>query len=123
MRGDRAYLFSKNLFPLAKVEVKAEGTRLKYGLKDSVRHVQYPVPPLRVLKLSVEIAKEGKLTSFQDPIKELVTTQADRKIVLSSGTEKQKLLQLVRVVKELDPDIILTSGGDSYLFPYLIHPQ
>lgn len=121
LHGDRAYLFSKNLFPLAKVEVEAEGTRLKYGLKDSVRHVQYPVPPLLVLKLSVEIAKEGKLTSFQDPIKKLVTTQADRKTVLSSGTEKQKLLQLVRVVKELDPDIILTSGGDSYLFPYLIH--
>jgi DNA polymerase I len=25
------------------------------------------------------------------------------------------------MVKELDPDIVLTSGGDSYLFPYLIH--
>jgi len=121
LHGDRSYLFSYDLFPLAKVEVEAEGACLKYTLKDSVKHVYYPVPPLRVLKLAVEIAKEGKITSFHDPIKEVVTTQADRKIVLSSGTEKEKLLQLVRVVEELDPDIILTSGGDSYLFPYLIH--
>jgi len=121
LHGDRSYLFSHDLFPLAKVEVEAEHSHLNYTLKDSVRHVHYSVPPLRVSKLDVAIAKEGKLTSFQDPIKEVVATQADRKIVLSSGTEKQKLLQLVSVVKELDPDIILTSGGDSYLFPYLIH--
>ena len=121
LHGDRHYLFSNDLFPLAKVEVEAEDTCLKYALKDSVRHVRYPVPPLRVLRLDVKITKKGKLTSFQDPIKELVTTQADRKIVLSYGTEKQKLLQLVKVVKELDPDIILTAGGDSCLFPYLLH--
>ncbi len=121
LHGDRSYLFSHDLFPLAKVEVEIEASHLKYTIEDSVKRVHYSVPPLRVSKLDVEIAKEGKLASFQDPIKELVTTQADRKLVLSSGTEKEKILQLVRVVKELDPDIILTSGGDSYLFPYLIH--
>jgi DNA polymerase I len=121
LHGDRAYLFSHDLFPLAKVEVDPEASHLNYTLKDSVKCVHYPIPPLRVSRLNVKIAREGKLTSFQDPIKELVVTQANRKIVLSSGTEKEKLLQLVRVVKELDPDIILTSGGDSYLFPYLIH--
>ncbi|MBN1357581.1 hypothetical protein JW988_02325 [Candidatus Bathyarchaeota archaeon] len=121
LHGDRSYLFSHNLFPLAKVEVETEDSHLKYTLKDSVRYVHYPVLPLRVSKLDVKIAKEGKLTSFQDPIKEVGATQADKKMVLNSGTEKQKLLQLVSVVKELDPDIILTSGGDSYLFPYLIH--
>jgi DNA polymerase I len=121
LHGDRSYLFNHDLFPLAKVEVEPEDSHLKYTLKDSVMHVHYPVPPLRISKLDVKIAKEGKLTSFQDPIKKIVMTQADRKIVLSSGTEKQKLLQLVGVAKKLDPDIILTSGGDSYLFPYLIH--
>ncbi|MGW8289095.1 MAG: DNA polymerase domain-containing protein, partial [Candidatus Bathyarchaeia archaeon] len=121
LHGDRYYLFSHDLFPLAKVEVEAEASHLKYTLQDSVRDVHYSVPPLRVAKLDVTIAKEGKLTSFQDPVKEFVTTQAGRKTVLSSGTEKEKLLQLVSVVKTLDPDIILTSGGDSYFFLYLIH--
>ena len=30
-------------------------------------------------------------------------------------------MQLVYAIKKLDPDIILTQSGDSYLFPYLIH--
>jgi DNA polymerase elongation subunit (family B) len=121
LHGDRLYLFSHGLFPLAKVEVEAKESHLKYALKDSVKHLQYHVPPLRISKLEAKIAKEGKIASFQDPIEELIAAQADKEIVLSSGNEKQKLLNLVRVVKESDPDIILTSGGDYYLFPYLIH--
>ena len=121
LHGDRHYLFSHDLFPFAKVKVETKASHLNYTLKDSVKHVHYSVPPLRVSKLDVKIAKEGKITSFQDPVKEFVITQADKKMAVNSGTEKEKLLQLVRVVKELDPDIILTSGGDSYLFLYLIH--
>jgi DNA polymerase I len=121
LHGDRHYLFSHDLFPLAKVEVETEAPHLKYTISDSVRHVHYSVPPLRVAKLDVTIEKKGKLTSFQDSVKEFVTTQAERKIVLNSGTEKEKLLQLVSAVQELDPDIVFTSGGDSYFFPYLIH--
>lgn len=121
LHGDRHYFFSHDLFPLAEVKIEVEGSTLKYTLKDSVKSVRYSVPPLRISKLDVEIAKEGKITSFQDPVKEFVTTQADKKIVIDYGTEKEKLLHFVRAVKELDPDIILTSGGDSYLFPYLIH--
>jgi DNA polymerase I len=121
LHGDRHYLFSHDLFPLAKVEVKVEGTHLKYELNDSVKRVHYSIPPLRVSRLELEIEKEGKITNFQDTIKRVVVTQADKKIVGDYGTEKEKLLQLISVVKELDPDIILTSGGDSYLFPYLLH--
>jgi DNA polymerase I len=121
LHGDRHYFFSRDLFPLAKVEVEVEGAHLKYTLKDSVRHVHYPVPPLHISKLDVKISKEGKLTSFQDPIRSFVVSQADKKVVVDNGTEEEKLLQLVEVVRELDPDIILTAGGDSYLFPYLIY--
>ena len=121
LHGDRSYLFSHNLFPLAKVEVEANASHLKYTLKDAVKHVHYSVPPLRVSRLTAKIAKEGKITSFQDPVKDFVITQVNRKIVVNSGTEQEKLLHLVTAVKELDPDIILTSGGDSYLFPYLLH--
>ena len=34
--------------------------------------------------------------------------------------KKKNFLTLVKTVKELDPDIILTNGGDSHLFSYLI---
>ncbi len=121
LHGDRAYFFTKKLFPLAFVEVAAEETGLKYTLLDSVKRTDYIVPQLRTAKIEVSISKTGRIARFEDPIERIGVTQADRNIALSSGTERQKLLQLVGVVKELDPDIILTSGGDSYLFPYLLH--
>jgi len=121
LHGDRAYLFSRNLFPLARVEVETTEKNLKYKLLDSVKHIHYSVPPLRITKLEVEIAKRTKIASFRDPIDRITATQADKQKVIDSGEEEDKILQIVRVIKNFDPDIILTSGGDSYFFPYLIH--
>ncbi len=121
LHGDRAYLFSRDLFPLAHVEAEVEGQELEYKLLDSVKHRHYTVPPLRITKLEVEIAKKTKLASFSDPIDRIIATQDGKQKRVDSGEEKDKLLQLVRAVRDFDPDIVLTSGGDSYLFPYLIH--
>jgi DNA polymerase elongation subunit (family B) len=41
--------------------------------------------------------------------------------VIESGDEESKLLRFVQVIGELDPDIIVTKGGDQYLFVYLVH--
>jgi DNA polymerase elongation subunit (family B) len=121
LHGDRAYLFSRDLFPLARVKVEAMGETLDYRLLDSVRRNHYSAPSLRVTKLEVEVAKQSKIASFSDPIGRITAMQGDEQKQMDSGREDDKLLQLVRVVKDFDPDIVLTSGGDSYLFPYLIH--
>ena len=121
LHGDRAYLFSHDLFPLALVEVEVEKTGLKYTLLDSVESTDYVIPPLRIAKFEVDIAKKGKIASFKDPIERMLLTQADKQIVVDETTEENKLLQLVSAVETLDPDIVLTVGGDSYLFPYFIH--
>ena len=68
LRGDRAYFFNHDIFPLAFVEVKVEKTGLQYNLLDSVASTDYAIPPLRVLKLEVEIAKKNKIADFNDPI-------------------------------------------------------
>jgi DNA polymerase I len=121
LHGDRSYIFNHDIFPLAFMEVKAEETGLNYTLLDNVKSTHYTVPPLRITKLEVEIAKKGKIASFQDPIEKMVVTQADKRVVVDETAEEDKLLELVSAVQALDPDIILTRGGDSYLFPYLIH--
>jgi DNA polymerase elongation subunit (family B) len=73
------------------------------------------------MKLKVEIAKKGKLSSFDDAIGKITVEQSEQQATTDSGEEADKLLWLTKTVKELDPDIILTSGGDLYIFPYLIH--
>jgi len=120
LRGDRDYFFSHDIFPLAFVEVKKQKAALEYTLLDSITSTDYTVPQMRVLDLEVEIAKKGKIANFKDPIYKIIVTQDEKKVTLDSGDETDKLLQLVKTVKELDPDFVVTHGGDSIFFPYLI---
>ncbi len=77
---------------------------------------------MRVLRLEVDVAKSGIVAGFEDEIRSITLKQDGQDdIMIDYGDEATKLLQLVYAVKKLDPDIILTQSGDSYLFPYLIH--
>jgi len=118
---DRGYLFSKDLFPLALVEIKNQAAELTYTLQDSVASIDYAVPSLRIMKLQVKTAKKGKIANFEDPIGEITLSQEEKLVTIDSSDEVDGLLKLVDLVCELDPDVILTHGGDSYLFPYLIY--
>jgi DNA polymerase I len=120
LRGDRTYFFTHDLFPLAFLEVESLKASLKYTLLDSVESIDYVLPPLRIMQLKIEIAKTGKIASLQDPIAKLSIEQEEKKIVIDSGAESEKFLQLSKIVKYLDPDIIVTNGGDSYFFSYLL---
>ena len=120
LRGDQAYIYERGIFPLAFVEVDVEKSGLKYALLDSVESVDYQVPPLRIMRLWVDVVKKGKIANLDDPIDRIFVSQEGEEVVIDSGSEGEKLLRLVQVVRELDPDVILTRGGDSYLFPYLV---
>jgi DNA polymerase, archaea type len=120
LHTDRAYLFSRDLFPLAFVEINRQGSNLSYTLLDDAKSIDYAVPPLRVLNLEVEIAKSGKIAQFSDPIGQITLTQRETQITLHSKDEAQTILDLTDAVENLNPDFIVTHGGDSYLFPYLV---
>jgi DNA polymerase elongation subunit (family B) len=120
LHGDRSYFFTHDLFPLAFLEVETHKSSLKYTLMDSVESINYSIPPLRIMQLKVEIAKKTKIANLQDPIANITLEQDGKQLIINGGDEAEKLLQLSKTVKKLDPDIILTTGGDSYLFSYLL---
>ncbi len=121
IQSDHLYFFIHDLFPLAFVEIQASKLGLDYTLLDSVKRIDYVVPKLRVVRLEVSVAKSDVVSSFDDPIEKMCLKQEGKEdLIIDYGDEATKLLQLVYAVKELDPDIILTSAGDSYFFPYLI---
>ncbi|MGD0643742.1 MAG: DNA polymerase domain-containing protein [Candidatus Bathyarchaeia archaeon] len=121
VQNDRSYLFSRDLFPLALLEVKVIKSGLDYTLLDSVESIDYVIPKLQVIKLEVEVARKGIIANFDDAIDKICLKQGKEEIAIDCGNEARKLLQLVCAINELDPDIIVTSAGDSYLFPYLIY--
>jgi DNA polymerase, archaea type len=120
LHTDRAYFFSKNLFPLAFVEIERHCDELAYTLLDDVASTEYAVPPLKTLKLQVDIAKSGKIPQFTDSIGRIQLNQQETEITIETKDEAEAIKKLAQSVEELDPDFILTSGGDTYLFPYLV---
>jgi len=117
----QTYFYDRDIFPLAFLGVTVQGGRLAYWLLDSVESVDYAVPPFRLMSMRVEVATEGTIPSFNDPIKSIILEMNGKRIVIDKGNEGEKILEMVEVVKEKDPDIILTRCGDSFFFPYLAH--
>lgn len=120
LKHEQLYFYNRDVFPLAFVEVESKNAHLNYTLLDSAESVDYVLPPLRISKITVEVAKQGKIAKLSDPIGKIVVSQGSNKVDIDVGNEQDKLLRLVQAVKEFDPDIIVTRGGDSYLFPYLV---
>jgi DNA polymerase elongation subunit (family B) len=119
LKSSQAYLYERDVFPLAFIEICVEKHKLGYHLLDSVESVDYTIPPLRIMMIHVDIAKERRIASLSDPIKEIALFYNNQKITIDCDDEKEKLLQFIGAIKEFDPDILLTKGGDSNLFPYL----
>ncbi len=118
MQNDRSYLFSRDLFPLALVDLKVNKSGLDYTLLDSVESTDYVIPKLQVIKLEVEVAQKGIIANFDDAIDKICLKQEGKEeIAIDYGDEATKLLQLVYAVNELDPDIILTTLATRTFFP------
>lgn len=117
----QTYLYERDVFPLAHVIVVDSGKNLCYDILDSVESIDYTVPPFRSMWLNVNIKKEGVLQRFTDKIDSVSLDFGNKTIVISDGTEEDKILGLVEIIKEEDPDLIFTHGGDSFVFPYLTY--
>ena len=119
LRPSQVYLYERDIFPLAFVEVEIEKFRLSYKLLDSVENLDYQIPQLRLAQLHLDVNKKHRYATFNEPIDNVALSFDGQDVVIDSGTEHYKLLQIAYLIKKFDPDIILTKGGDSFVFPYL----
>ncbi len=117
---NQSYLYERDLFPLAHCEVIQTGDTLQWDLDDDVWAYDYAIPNLRKVKVDVSIAKEGKLARFTDRIESIRLMSDNGEVTIDRGSEADMLLELVKTVKAADPDFVITTDGDAFLFPYLI---
>jgi len=116
------YLYVKDLFPLAYVEAEqATNETTQWVLRDSRETVDYQLPPLREITLQLETRKTKRIQRFEEELDSISIHDGENGEVfaIDSGDEVEKLLRLVETFHEIDPDIVLTEGGDSFIFPYL----
>ena len=119
LKPSQVYLYERDIFPLAFVEVEVGKFGLNYRLLDSVESIDYQVPHLKIAKFGLEVNKKNRLAAFNEPLEKAVLSVEEKEFVVDSGEEIEKLLKIVEIVRRLDPDFILTRGGDSFVFPYL----
>ncbi len=122
------YLYLHDLFPLALVEAEDAPSReaedapdgVKWSLRDSRESLTYSLPPLRIVKLRLETKTAGRIRSLNDELGTVRILREDGDdITIDSGGEAEKLLNFVEAFRGVDPDIVLTQGGDSFIFPFL----
>ncbi len=107
---DLRFLNDNDIMPLSLVEKDREWSDL-----GSEKSVHYAVPPLRTISLEIDI-DSCDLPKESDTLKAVSTNH--KKI---EGDEGYILRELNRLIRRTDPDVIITSGGDSFVLPYLFH--
>jgi len=102
-------------------------------LKDNNEDLFYDLPPLKSVWLDIKIEQHGMRTYYNDPLLYVEVSivendengvpradgQRRRKIVIDEADEAETLKEISKVIERLNPDIILTRGGDEFVFPYL----
>jgi len=118
--ASQMYLYERDLFPFAFVEAETSGDRVFWNLRDSRERLAYRLPRLRKVSFEVKTRKEGRVRSFSDELDSVfVSLDNGESFSIGSGDEVGKILALVRLFQEEDPDVVSTKDGDSFVFPYL----
>ena len=105
----RQYLLKTGLFPTAKLDSDIPD--------DSQFAIDYEMPELTCVDLSISPRRDKGIRTFDDPIGRITLNDT----VIEDGDECGIIENLIREVREIDPDVIFTNKGDTVDLPYLYH--
>ncbi len=137
------FLYETHLFPLCHATFDATrcgDDKLVLGgfeLRDDKRRLLYPLPVLKAAWVDVvpQAGSTVEAARVDNPIKKVTVTPYDEhygrknhggpsfaafELIRGPGVDEESLVTtLVEQVRAIDPEIILTRGGDERVFPYL----
>jgi DNA polymerase-2 len=136
------YFYVNELFPFAYCHFSVEYLKkqnipklISLELKDNNEKLFYNLPPLKAVWLEIKVQQKGIKPYFNEPLAYAVISiiendknwnvpRADgavkkKRILIDMADELENLRKISQVIEKLNPDIILTQGGDEFIFPYL----
>ncbi len=133
------FFYETGLFPFARVRVdlQARGNQFEvasWQLADDNEALEYPLPPLKIVWLDV-ITQSGSIRpEVDDPVvkirlscKNAVVEGGEwpfdaewEEVVVRGATERDTLASMSSAMEKLDPDFLLTQGGDEFALPHLL---
>lgn len=105
----RQYLLETGLFPTAKLDSDIPD--------DSQFAIDYEMPKVSCADLSISPRRDKGIMTFDDSIGRIILNDT----IIEDGDECGIIENLIREVRELDPDVIFTNKGDTVDLPYLCH--
>ncbi|TGK24185.1 DNA polymerase [Leptospira yasudae] len=115
-----SYMVDKGIFPLCKLRISY--TEEKHGKRihtidaddDQIKNLEYEVPSFKIL--TMKLAQSHRIDMKNNSI---VFDDGSQSWEFSGKDPKDLLLKIDKLLKQEDPDVILSSYGDHTIFPYL----
>jgi len=114
------FFISNDIFPFGRVEFEAkEDIVSQIRCLERREDTEYETPPLEEVSLDVFIDSKCVFPRMEDPIHHIELTHNGEVLHIEEQDEQETLLRLQREIDRIDPDVIVTRGGDEDLFRYL----
>jgi DNA polymerase-2 len=108
----QSFMYENNLFPLGKYNIQDT-----WMPQSDITETNYTLPVFTNIDLQVSVKPTRKIPKFSDKIQSIQIND----VTIQSESEMQMILDCVTMIKDIDPDFILTQKGDSWDFPYLAY--
>src|SRR5581483_9597199 len=115
----QAYFYEHDLYTLAQCNVTENNGSLSWQINNDLKETDYELPDFTLASLDVSLKQQGRLPKFTDKINEITLKLANETIVIQSHDEQDALIDLMRQVRQIDPDFVFTKSGDEFVLPYL----
>ena len=111
--SEQSYLYEKNLFPLGKYIIQDD----TWITLSKIDETNYKLPKFTKINLKVNPKKKHSLAKFTDKIESIQIND----LKIQSDSEQKMILDCVQMIKDIDPDFIITENGDTWDLPYMAH--
>ena len=131
---EQSFLYEKDLYPLGLYNIKEKiagpndfNLELLEQDNDNIDSFDYSIPNFTFISFEIISERKTIVNNINDIILAIRVIVFDNdnnikeKFVILEDTELETILEFSYEIKRLDPDIILTSGGDQFLFPHLFY--
>ena len=113
-------LIAQDLIPFGRVEFDLIGDEIvRIASLDRREDTEYEVPELNEMRFEVYVDTKNLFPKTEDPVHHIDVHHRGMTIRVQGSTERETLLEFQRTIDEIDPDVVVTRGGDDHLFRYL----
>ncbi len=127
---EQSFLYEKDVYPLGFYNVLEASKSNLFNLQlidDNINSFDYTIPNFKFLSFDISVERISISNLFDDKIDSIQVNVFDNlgktseNFLISKENELDTILEFSFIIKKIDPDIILTTGGDQFLLPHLFY--